>query len=542
MKIANQQKQRLRNDRIKLTPHVFGYRKMVMGELLYFGYDESMAQSRAMRVMSLVTDLKRKGERKWPAAALALAKAIAKGHDQPAVTKPVAESSSPSVPNHQPVSIVELNPAAQPAAAPIPAAPVVTFHAAVDAYVEAMKSEANKRKDHGHAGRATAQKRALPDMPLSDVGERELMQLVSFWRSKPTGRRCVYVAETKGWKSIDTGKPIGAQTIKLMVGTARQMFRWFASAASGFDWHAPNLQPIFELKNADLERMRTPTEKMMSVRTRNDESAEHFTVEELEKLWCAASTWRRRLFFLLSLNAGCLTSELSALLVGNCFLDGEHSTKPFIAFMRPKTGVYGKWFLWPDSAADLRKYLRPEYPYGFVDEAVENNKKKYVVKGLVYEPLNNSPPALFDTGLTLDAWRKRRSRERAEWIAENTRSDPEQHVFGTEDGRLLLSASPNGHRNDAVKLVWERWSKAAGVARLSWKNMRKTGSQLVRRAATDLGLNGDYMSELYLAHQAPVMSRPYNRRDDSEYEQLGRVLAEVRRRLGPVFGDADDAE
>ncbi len=72
--------------------------------------------------------------------------------------------------------------------------------------------------------------------------------------------------------------------------------------------------------------------------------------------------------------------------------------------------------------------------------------------------------------------------------------------------------------------------------------MRKTGSQLVRRAATDIGLNGDYMSELFLAHQAPVMSRPYNRRDDSEFDQLGRVLAEVRKRLGSVFGDADGHE
>jgi hypothetical protein len=50
------------------------------------------------------------------------------------------------------------------------------------------------------------------------------------------------------------------------------------------------------------------------------------------------------------------------------------------------------------------------------------------------------------------------------------------------------------------------------------------------------------MSELFLAHQAPMMSRSYNRRDDSEYEQLGRVLSEVRKRLGKVFGDSDDHE
>ena len=106
----------------------------------------------------------------------------------------------------------------------------------------------------------------------------------------------------------------------------------------------------------------------------------------------------------------------------------------------------------------------------------------------------------------------------------------------------MLTTSPKGNRNDAVKLVWARWAGTAGVTRLSWKHMRKTGSQLVRRAATDLGMSGDYMSELFLAHQAPIMSRPYNRRDDSEYEQLGRVLMEVRTRLRKIFGDSDEHE
>jgi hypothetical protein len=55
-------------------------------------------------------------------------------------------------------------------------------------------------------------------------------------------------------------------------------------------------------------------------------------------------------------------------------------------------------------------------------------------------------------------------------------------------------------------------------------------------------MSGDYMSELYLAHRTPIMSRQYNHRADSEYEQLGRVLIEVRKRLGKVFGDSDASE
>lgn len=540
MKDANQKKQRL-GDGIKLTEHVFGFKKMVMGELLYFGYHEPTAQSRALRVMSIVADLKAKGHKTWTPSALTLAKAIAKGQDEQNVT---AEAST-----KQPEPVrAEASPRPPVAPAPTPetdesANSVLVVHDAIDAYAARCKADHSKARDHGYIGRVLAHKRAIPNVPLAQIGERELVALVNFWRAKPTGMQCVYDGNTRGWKVIETGKPIGAQTIKLNIGTARQMFRWMASSTSGFDWKAPNLQPIFEMKNADVERLRTPAEKMLSVRARNDEHAEHFTIDELERLWSAASNLKRELFFLLSLNAGCLTSELSALLVGSCFIDDQYAEKPFIAFVRPKTGVYGKWFLWPESAQTLKDYLRPKFPYGWIDEEVESNLKRYVVKGLVYQPTGNtSPRSVWETGLTLAQWRKARIAERERWENSNAKTDPAEPVFTTDDHNSLLTTSPNGHRNDAVKLVWARWSATAGVDRLSWKHMRKTGSQLVRRAATDLGLSGDYMSELFLAHQAPIMSRAYNRRDDSEYEQLGRVLMEVRKRLGKVFGDPDSSE
>jgi hypothetical protein len=469
-----------------------------------------------------------------------LAKAIAKGQDQK------AEETEPAPPQPEPVREKPSQPTTIIPAAPKPAEPLkpaVMVHDAIDAYAESCKADQSKARDHGYLGRVLYQKRAIPNVPLAEVGERQLISLVNFWRSKPTGMRCVYDDSTKGWKVIETGKPIGAQTIKLNIGTARQMFRWLASSVSGYDWKAPNLQPIFEMKNADVDRLRTPAEKMLTVRARNDEHAEHFTIDELERLWSAASNLKRQLFFLLSLNAGCATSELSGLLVGNCFIDDEYAKKPFLAFNRPKTGVYGKWFLWKESAQTLRDYLRPKFPYHWIDQEVESNPKLYVIKGLVYQPTGNTcPRSVWDTGLTLKEWRKARVVERKRWEEYNAKTDPAEPVLTTDDGNSLLTTSPNGHRNDAVKLVWARWAEAAGVNRLSWKHMRKTGSQLVRRAATDRGMSGDYMSELFLAHQPPIMSRNYNRRDESEYEQLGRVLMEVRKRLGKVFGDPDAKE
>src|SRR5438067_9222674 len=95
MKTAIHKKQLTRGERVKLTPHVFGFRKMVMGELLYFGYDEVIAEDRAARVMLLAADLKQKGIKRWPAPTLTLAKAIAKGQEFGAVGVEVLAQPKP---------------------------------------------------------------------------------------------------------------------------------------------------------------------------------------------------------------------------------------------------------------------------------------------------------------------------------------------------------------------------------------------------------------------------------------------------------------
>ncbi|MEO6437385.1 MAG: hypothetical protein ABIP55_16700 [Tepidisphaeraceae bacterium] len=76
-----QHKQSNVKQHIALTEHYFGLRKMFLGELLYFGYEAATAQSRALRVMSLVTELKAKGLKRWTPEHLKMAKAIAKGED-----------------------------------------------------------------------------------------------------------------------------------------------------------------------------------------------------------------------------------------------------------------------------------------------------------------------------------------------------------------------------------------------------------------------------------------------------------------------------
>ena len=151
MKDENQNKKRLGNG-IKLTEHVFGFKKMVMGELLTFGYDEPTAQSRALRVMSIATDLKARGHKRWTPAALTLAKAISKGLDQPTLA-PANQTPAPEQGESVQAPVVPRIPAPPTPAAAQPAKPfkpVLMVHDAIDAYAARCKADLSKARDHGY--------------------------------------------------------------------------------------------------------------------------------------------------------------------------------------------------------------------------------------------------------------------------------------------------------------------------------------------------------------------------------------------------------
>src|SRR5207249_845104 len=78
-----------------------------------------------------------------------------------------------------------------------------------------------------------------------------------------------------------------------------------------------------------------------------------FTVPQLRALWFVMDDFLR-LLFLLGLNCGFTQRDLATLLRSHCHLDGE---RPFISRHRNKTDVRGKWRLWPETAALLRKCM-----------------------------------------------------------------------------------------------------------------------------------------------------------------------------------------
>jgi len=518
---------------LAITAHAKGFRKMVWGQYFYFGHDEKIANSRVAALLSYKLQLEADGATAWTENTKAIAKTIAKGKaTAPQIDSTALGFSKASEPQPKKSKPPELQTEAK-------TANVVMSHDVIDGYLTFCQNDPIKKHQHGFFGRVIALKRSLPQVPLNELGEKQLDQLVSYWKARPKGMKTIKNKKTKQWEIKPTATPISAQSVKSYIGVARQCFKWVASKSSGYNWQSPNLQSIFEFRNAEMSRLSTPAQLMQEIRKKHDVALMHFSTSELKQLWQAShNNLRRKLFFLLSLNIGAATSELAGLLVGHCFIDGEHKSKPFISFFRPKTKVFGTWYLWDDTAKYLRQYLKPQYPHQWVDDLVNGNKKRFIRNGIVWEPYHyeNHRKAM-PTELNLKEWNEKRAKERKCWEDFNWKTNLDDNVFLTDEGNLLFEINDKGHRNDAVKTLWKRWAKTADVQRLSWKYMRKTASQLVRQAATDLGLNGDYISEIFLAHKAPVMSRPYNERDATEYQQLRRVLMEVRKRIQPIFDD-----
>ena len=463
-----------------VTPHVYGFKRYVWGETFRFGYDEATANARCLRLLALKATLEGQGATAWTAETKAKAWDIAKGKDE-ALAAPNAQTvaSSPSNAASSPsAESVALGYADSPSTAEdAPATKTATLYAALDAYVGQLQTA-----DHSFAGRVKAQRKAIANLPLEQLGERELRHLVRYWKNKPKAFKTIWVEEqgVKVYKVVETDNRLGALSIKKNIQAARQFFNWLASADSGYAWKAPlNLAVIFRLTNVDFNNLKSDAERIAEVKAMNDPNALHFKYEELEALWDACGISKlRKAYFLLALNIGAATSEIGHLRLGDCYLEGDNAAKPFVAFIRNKTKrhrCYGKWFLWAETANVLRAAI---------------------------------------------------AQRKAEGKTKDT-----DFVFLTEEGNPLVTKSPGGNRNDSVKLVWRGWKKMAKLERLSWKNLRKTSSQRVREAATALGQSGEYMSELHIAHKQGGMSAAYNRRSESEWEQLGRVLAEVRKGL-----------
>jgi integrase len=162
---------------------------------------------------------------------------------------------------------------------------------------------------------------------------------------------------------------------------------------------------------------------------------------------------------LLGLNTGMTQHEIAQLRKVEVDLG-----RGYVERRRYKTGVYGRWKLWPETADLL--------------------------------------------GAEMDG-------------------DARQPLALLNDEGLPLVKYHDDHRNDSVGLSWRRMvERVEGVRPLSFKFLRKTGSDLVRK------VGGKEMAEAFLAHAERSLSRVYNNRD---FERLDAVLTQVRGTLQQMF-------
>lgn len=267
-------------------------------------------------------------------------------------------------------------------------------------------------------------------------------------------------------------RPIVPRTKKPMapdtvIDTVIAARAFFADAADRGNWRAPaSLDKCFGFRRDKLL-----TEDEMDERAK----VKTFTIGELTTLWRFVHYERRQLYLLLGLNCGFTQREIATLRKTHCFLDGH---QPHIKRRRHKTKVMGKWRLWPETAHLLRKHFAPESEKLALIHPKKNRPLIGKVAGSRYDVIRN------------------------EW----------DHVIRhAEQGHV---ASPD---------------KTVAVLKLSFKYLRKTGSNLLRKIA------GRDVAETYLAHTDRTMGKVYHNPD---FKRLSHSLRRLRRRLQPMFDAA----
>jgi integrase len=175
-----------------------------------------------------------------------------------------------------------------------------------------------------------------------------------------------------------------------------------------------------------------------------------------------AANEQNRIFISLGLNCGFAQMEISTLRTWEIHLETDPK---HIARHRRKTEVYGSWPLWRVTADLLERRL---------------------------------------------PW---------------TQKNAEEYALLTRNGHTFVSYG-SGHRTDVIGQAWQKLIKKAGVTKLGFKYLRKTGADMIRK------IGGLEVSEAYLAHSERTLARVYSNRD---FDKLADALRTMEAKLKTVF-------
>lgn len=178
-----------------------------------------------------------------------------------------------------------------------------------------------------------------PDVPLTDLTFDACKSMVDYWKGRPATRR--------------TGKPMMRRTVENHIGELWRFFDWL-DLTDRYQWVKPK-----GLERIDRKVPRTEAERRISAITKPV-----YLVEELAIL-SRHATPLDRLALYVGLNCAMGAAELGRLEAGEVILGRRHEhagrlnfvstdSDSFIRMLRPKTGVFGEWLLWEETAAMVR--------------------------------------------------------------------------------------------------------------------------------------------------------------------------------------------
>lgn len=308
------------------------------------------------------------------------------------------------------------------------------------------------------------------DVPLAALDIKKVEAMIALWKNRP-------LVKVKGGKG--GGGQMAYNTARNQIIQLRHFFKWL-HRHPGYSWKRPECYE--DIKATPLT---TAADRSSKLRTLH---IEVYTPEELAVLYAAASPLMR-LFILLGLNCGFAAAETGTLEPAEIFLGQRHpeagrynivstDVDGWIRRLRGKTGVYGEWKLWPHTALGLRWAAQRRL-------GIESKEKALIL---------------------------------------------------TARGESYGRATRGGNKNSRVRNLWVSLinrtvrPQHAGFRFLPFKQLRKTGGQMVRQFA-----DGETQG-IFLCHGKPVRSdqladvyssRPFYRVFDA--------LDKIERHLAPMW-------
>jgi hypothetical protein len=174
------------------------------------------------------------------------------------------------------------------------------------------------------------------DLGLAALNLKKCEELLTYWCQRP--------------KRKDTGKPISKNTARNMRIQLMGFFKWLGREEK-YGWNRP----------AALSDFRSKIPLTDAEKGRRGHRLPTFTLDELGTLYKAA-TPRVKLMMLLALNCAFKQAEIGSLLKCEVHFAHVHphyrKKGDYIFRVRRKSGVYGEWKLWPETAALLADAMK----------------------------------------------------------------------------------------------------------------------------------------------------------------------------------------